>query len=660
MQGNIFMKRTPHRVTRSWARRVSVVATLALIWLTSKTFGQSPATDLLDPQPTTSVFDLGHFEHPDAFFVEPALANLELSALTEAVAQYINPVIIRSAPLLPAPRNNFIDEHVFARIEAAGIEPAPFSSDTEFLRRVTLDLTGRIPSPDEVTDFIDDSTSSKRDVLIDSLIASSAFIDKWTMFFGDLFKLNGRASNVNRFTQGRDAFYLYLKESIAGNKPYDTMVKEMITATGDNHAVGAANFPVGGIIPMGPAQDTYDGQAAQVAAMFLGIQVVDCLLCHDGAGHLEDVSLWGYRQTRHDMWGLSAFFAQTRIRRERISDQPRLIRFDVSDNSGQRFRYSLNTTEGNRSARLPVNGISVVAPKYPFTLPSTDIGQVEEGEVRRVALAEYVTDDIQFARAIVNYVWEELMVEAFVTPSNAFDLDRLDPDNPPPAPWTIQPTNPELLEAMAVWIQQNNFDLRGLIALITKSRTYQLSGAYPTEWFPEYVPYYARKFARRLDAEEIHDAVITATGIGANYTIRSRTGTVLGPVQWAMQLPDTIEPRSNRRIALFLDSLGRGDRDQTVRSSDSSALQALNLMNHRFVMDRIDADIGSGTLARILAETSDPTEIIRQTYLATLSRFPSDDEIALLQPMMVQLGAAAGAESLQWILMNKLDFVFNY
>ena len=201
--------------------------------------------------------------------------------------------------------------------------------------------------------------------------------------------------------------------------------------------------------------------------MFLGIQVVDCLLCHDGTGHLEDVSLWGYRQTRHDMWGLSAFFAQTRIRRERISDQPRLIRFDVSDNSGQRFRYSLNTTEGNRSARSPVNGSSVVAPKYPFTLTfsnnpfTTNIGQVEEGEVRRVALAEYVTDDIQFARAIVNYVWEELMVEAFVTPSNAFDLDRLDPDNPPPAPWTIQPTNPELLEAMAVWMQQNNFDLEG-------------------------------------------------------------------------------------------------------------------------------------------------------------------------------------------------------
>ena len=655
------MKRTQQEMTRPWARRLCVVAAGALIWLTSTSFGQSPATtELLDPQPTTSAFGAGNFVHPNAFLFDPAEANAELSALTEAVVQYINPVIIRSAPLLPAPRNNFIDEHIFSRIEAAGIEPAPFSSDTEFLRRVTLDLTGRIPSPDEITDFIEDSSSSKREVRIDSLIASTEFIDKWTMFFGDLFKLNGRASNVNRFTQGRDAFYLYLKDSIAGNKPYDTLITEMITATGDNHSLGAANFPVGGIIPMGPVQDTHDGLAAQVASMFLGIQVVDCLLCHDGAGHLEEVSLWGYRQTRHDMWGLSAFFSQTLIQRERISNQPRLIRYNVSDTQRARFSYSLNTTEGNRSARSPVNGVSVVVPKYPFTLPSTDIGQVTAGENRREALAEYLTNDIQFARAIVNYVWEELMVEAFVTPSNAFDMDRLDPTSPPPAPWTIQPTNPELLEAMAVWIQQNNFDLRGLIGLITKSRTYQLSAAYPTSWFPEYVPYYARKFARRLDAEEIHDAVMTATGVGASYNIRSRTGSVLGPVQRAMQLPDTREPLSNRRIALFLDSLGRGDRDQTVRSGDSSALQALNLMNHRFIMDRIDADIGTGTIAQILSETLDPTEIIRQMYLATLSRFPSDDEIALLLPMMVQLGSEAGAESLQWILLNKLDFVFNY
>ena len=649
------MRHTRHIMKRSCTRGIYVVAVGALLWLATSSSGQSFGLQL-----PTSEFGLSAFLHPTLFAPSLVEQQAELSAITERVVQYISPVIIRSAPVLPSPRNNFIDEHIFSRIESARIEPAPFSSDTEFFRRVKLDLTGRIPEPNQIIDFVNDTSPAKRNTLIDELISSSEFTDKWTMFFGGLFKLNGPATNVNRFTQGRDAFYLYLKDSIFQNKPYDILVQEMITATGDNHSSGAANFPVGGIVPMGPLQDTYDGQAVQVASMFLGIQVVDCLLCHDGVGHLEEVNLWGYRQTRLNMWGLSSFFAQTQIRRERLSTQPRLIRYNVTDNTNPRLAYRLNTTDGNRSIRSAVDGVSVVVPKYPFTLSSIDTGEVAEDENRREALADYITGDIQFARAIVNYIWEELMVEAFVTPSNAFDLDRLDPNNPPPEPWTIQPTNPELLEAMAEWLGQNNFDLRQLIALITKSRTYQLSAAYPTEWLPEYVPYYARKFARRLDAEEIHDAVMSATGVGANYPIRARTGTVLGPFQWAMQLPDTREPLTNRRVGLFLDSLGRGDRDQTTRSSDSSALQALNLMNHSFVMDRIDADIPTGSIAETLSATLDPVEIIRQMYLHTLSRFPSDEEIALLLPMMVQLGAEAGAESLQWVLLNKLDFVFNY
>ena len=634
----------------------------SLMWAAStSSLGQASLFD--DPEnpfPIAGMEICSYLIHPEQFSFSVEEQQSQLSTTTASVVQYIQPVIIRSSPLLPAPRNNFIDEHIFGRIEAAGIESAPFSSDTEFLRRVTLDLTGRLPSADQVIDFLEDTSSSKRDVWIDSLLASPEFVDKWTMFFGDLLKLNGRATNVNRYTQGRDAFYLYLKDSISENKPYDELVRELITATGDNHANGEANFPVGGIVPMGPIQDTYDGQAAQVASMFLGIQVVDCLLCHDGASRLDTVNLWGSRQTRFDMWGLSAFFAKTQIRRERLSDRPRLIRYNVIDNSNRRLGYFLNTDDGNRSSREPIDGIGEVVPAYPFTLSADTAGGAADGQIRRVALADYITNDIQFARAGVNYIWEELMVEAFVSPSNAFDLDRLDPNNPPPEPWTIQPTNAELLGVLASWFQQNNFDLRLLIELIAKSRAYQLSAAYPTEWKPEYVPYYARKYARRLDAEEIHDAVATATGVPGNYPIRSRTGTLLQPVQWAMQLPDTREPLSNRRVALFLDALGRGDRDQTVRSSEGAALQALNLMNHSFVMSRINADIPTGTIARVLSETNDPSEIIRQMYLETLSRLPSLEETALLLPMMAQLGNTAGTESLQWILMNKLDFIFNY
>jgi hypothetical protein len=598
-------------------------------------------------------------DDPSLFGLASDERQTQVSALTETVAQLVRPIIIRSSPMQPAQRNNFIDEYVFGQIETAGIESSPLSSDTEFLRRVMLDLTGRLPSGDEVVDFVNDRTPGKREARIDTLVASPEFVDKWTLFFGDLLKLNGPASNVNRYTQGRDAFYLFLKDSLAQNKPYDQLVRELITATGDNHSNGAANFPVGGIVPMGPIQDTYDGQAVQVASMFLGIQVVDCLLCHDGAGRLDSVNLWGSQKTRLEMWGLSAFFANTLISRQRISTSPTLRRYTVSDRT-RRPGYFLDTIDGNRSTRAPQGSVVQVEARYPFALSRSVDGTVSSGQIERASLANYVTGDPQFARATVNYIWEEFMVEAFVTPSNAFDPARLDPENPPPEPWTLQPTNARLLQALASWFQETNFDLRQLARLIAKSRAYQLSAAYPTDWKPEYVSYYARKFARRLDAEEIHDAIIQATGVPANYPIRSRTGTVLPPVQWAMQLPDTREPLSNRRIRQFLDSFGRGDRDQTPRSEEGSPLQALNLMNHDFVMSRINAGNRNSTIGRILRDTDDSAEIIRQLYLATLSRFPTARETALLLPMMGQLGNRDGAESLQWVLMNKLDFVFNY
>ena len=113
-----------------------------------------------------------------------------VSAATEAVAQIIRPVIVRSSPLLPAIRINFIDEHIFSRIEQSGMEAAALSSDTEFLRRVTLDLTGRIPDADTVVAFVADTNRAKRDALIDGLAVSPEYVDRWTMFFGDLFRLN--------------------------------------------------------------------------------------------------------------------------------------------------------------------------------------------------------------------------------------------------------------------------------------------------------------------------------------------------------------------------------------------------------------------------------------------------------------------------------------
>jgi hypothetical protein len=600
--------------------------------------------------------DCSYLKDPEDLRYDAKKHWRELSQWTEQVAPEKNRTPSRYQSLTDGglvPRKNFIDEFIFGKMERDGIQPAPAAEDQEFLRRVYLDLTGRIPSLEQFRSFIEDSNPAKRDALVDSLIGTEEFVDKWTMFLGDLFKNDGPSSNVNRYLQGRDVFYKYLREAVSLNKPYSQIAQDLISATGDPFLYGPANWVVGGTVPMGPIQDTYDGQAVNLAQMFLGINVVDCLLCHDGARHLDAVNLWGTLHTRADMWGLAAFFAQTDMKREVVTQDPVTVKFVVSDlRAGE---YVLNTKTGNRTARQPMtNGVNTVAPRYPFAAETA-------GKNRRQTLASAVTGDPQFARAAVNYIWEKLMVEPLVSPSNGFDLARLDPANPPPAPWTLQPSNPELLEALAQWFRRNNTDLRQLIALIAKSNAYQLSSSYPDQWLPSNVPYYARKFARRLDAEEIHDAVVKATGIVPRYPL-DYAGAIypLPPANWAMQLPDTREPRSNAQTAQFLNAFGRGDRDLSLRNFGGSILQGLNMMNSNFVMSRVHADNDGSNVQRLLGMTGDAAVIIEELYLATLSRYPSASEMLAASNIIGQTGVRRGAELLQWALLNKLEFLFSY
>jgi hypothetical protein len=376
---------------------------------------------------------------------------------------------------------------------------------------------------------------------------------------------------------------------------------------------------------------------------------------------------------------MSAFFARTGRRFERASAQVNYGKYTVLENSAG--EYMLNTNSGNRQTRAPINGKNFVDPRYMF-----GGGGVNPGENRRQVLARYITSDPQFARAIVNYIWEALMVEALVSPSNTFDLARLSPDAKLPDGWSLQPANPILLEALAQDFRDNNYNLRYLIGLIVKSSAYQLSARYPGNWKVEYVPYYARKFVRRLDAEEIHDAVVKATGLLPVTTFRDGSGqnqTILGypllgddglkmrEVLWAMQLPEPFEPRARGDVRTFLDSFLRGNRDANLRTQDPSILQSLNLMNNAFVMDRIHQgnriinipntpEIPS-TVRKLLSDpniTND--QIITQLYLYTLSRYPTDAEKTKILPYFSSMSKPAATESLQWVLLNKVDFIFNY
>ncbi len=599
--------------------------------------------------------DCSYLQNPDEFRNAMARHRDLVSRSTETLSRTIAPQTeLEAAQPQDIPRKNFIDNILFDRMARDNVVSAPLCADAEFIRRVYLDLTGRIPSAADVTNFLNDANPNKRDALVERLIGTPEYVDKWTMFFGDLYKNNARATNVQRYSGGRDAFYSYIKNSIAGNKSYATMAIEMITSNGDNFVNGEVNFIVGGVVPMGPVQDTMDGRAVNTASMFLGINTVDCLLCHNGAGHLDSVNLWGAQRTRAEAWGMSAFFARVRQQRQSLSQQPNYAKFIVSElNNGE---YLLNTNFGNRTERQPINGNTTVVPKFIL-----NGGGLNQGENRRQALARLITSDKQFARAAVNYIWEKIMVEALVSPSNTFDMARIEPNASLPEGWSLQPANAELLDALADELMRNNYNLQTLIATIVKSSAYQLSSQYPGQWSLSLVPYYARKYVRRLDAEEIHDAIVKSAGIGVTYQMRDTLNNNTFTVNWAMQLPDTSEPRGNNMALSFMSPFIRGDRDVKPRSIEPSIQQSLNLMNHQLVMSRIHQNNSGSTVAQLLANQSlTPEQIVTQLYLSTLSRSPTTSETDKLIPLFTSMGRRQATEAVQWSLLNKMDFIFNY
>ncbi len=212
-------------------------------------------------------------------------------------------------------RRNFIDEAVFDKMARDGVPAAGVSADEEFLRRLSLDLAGRTPTPQEIREFVADTAPDKRDRAIDRLIDSPEFVDKWTMWLGDLIQNARFSQNRSQQVEGRNRLHEWIRASISSNKSWRDIAFELITGNGNNYdAAGAgANFIIRGFHPMGPrtGQDTYDMLLSRTATMFLGMGHYDCILCHD-ARHLNTVSAWGTQAKRLEAHRMAAFFSRSR------------------------------------------------------------------------------------------------------------------------------------------------------------------------------------------------------------------------------------------------------------------------------------------------------------------------------------------------------------
>ncbi len=419
-------------------------------------------------------------------------------------------------------RVNYVDDEIFGALDAAKIASAPLSSDAEFLRRVTLDLTGRIPDASTVTAFLADPSGDKRSRMIDALLASDAFVDRWAFYYDELFQNTAFASSGRLYPAGRNAWHAYFQDAVRSHKPWDVMARELIAAAGDTTGAGPANFLARGIQTNGPGQDTLDNLAASTGTIFLGESAIFCTSCHNGARHLDSINLWGSTVRRQDFWGISAFYSRVSITRQPTSQQ-NLTYYTVGDRASG--NYALNATTGNKTDRTGAYyttippGLTFITPGYLKTPTNPQGGAPANGEGYRAALARLVTADPQFARAAVNYLWKELFKAGIVEPADSFDLLRQDPLNPPPGTWTIQPTHPNLLTKLAQDYAGRGYDLRTILGVMAKSSAYQLSSFYGGTWSEAYTPYFARHFARRMTAEETFDAITKGTKVPASLPV---------------------------------------------------------------------------------------------------------------------------------------------
>ena len=215
-----------------------------------------------------------------------------------------------------------------------------------------------------------------------------------------------------------------------------------------------------------------------------------------------------------------------------------------------------------------------------------------------------------------------------------------------------------LLELLAQNLRDNNFNLRAFLKLLVQSSTYQMSSRYAGEWSPSYVSLFARHFPRRLEGEEVHDAIVMATNMPNRYTVGDWTETV----SWAMQLPDPAEPRSNGTVVNFLNAFLRGNRDTMQRSQSGSILQQINMMNDVFITTR--NKVAASPALQAVSKLPNNTAMTEELFLLFLSRYPAAAErnaaLAVLDRATTAAAKNAAIEDLAWALMNRTEFLFSY
>lgn len=569
----------------------------------------------------------------------------DAARLTNAVARPAD----ASKAGAPVPRRNFIDQILFARMAKDGVAHAPLSSDDEFVRRVYLDVTGLPPSADTVRAFVADGTKDKRDRLIEQLLASDAFAEQWAWYWGDLLRMSNEAG------PGANAFHYWFKEQLAVDRPYDRFVHDVLTPSSKVHAtipalavIGRSNQLKSRFVEsvddyrISNRLDHIDALTIDVSRVFLGLNT-SCISCHDGEYHLEDVNKYLAERKRNDFFAMSAFFGTTRLIGN-WNDKSRNVDRDLHvDDLGPGY------DGGDDAPFLTLAESQFPRPKGAHTPAFILTGETPRpGAEPRAELARMITSHPQFARATVNLLWGRLMSVGFVEPMDSFDMLRLSGKD-------AQPSNPELMEAMAKDFAANGFRLKHTIRSILQSSAYQLSSSYPGTWKDDLIPYYPRHFARVLTGPEVVDAVSVVTGVPLKFTLG---GEPMTRVKQLATPQDVGRGGEGMAIDALLQSFFQSNRRTPPQTGNRpSTLQALLMMKSNVVNDRVLAS-ARGRVADLVASPMTDDQIIDELYLATGARLPAPAERSVARRTLSG-DRTRGTEDLMWALLNSPEFLVN-
>jgi hypothetical protein len=504
-------------------------------------------------------------------------------------------------PELPAtpPAANVVDRFVFAKLHDLRVEQSPLCTDAEFVRRVSLDVTGRLPTPDRVRAFLADVRPDKRDRFIDELLSSTEYADWWGLKWADRLGVN------QRFTGkiGAVKYHAWIRSLIADNVPEDELARRVLTATGGNYA----NPPAGFYRRLrDPAT-----RAEEISQLFMGVRI-GCAKCHNHPGE---------NWTQDDFYHFAAFFARIAYR-----DGP----FFVEIYNKEETVWVPRTGE----AVQPRTG-KTMPPRFPGG-ETPAIGPMQD---RRVVFADWLTrpDNPFFAKAAANRIWFHHFGRGIVEP-----VDDIRATNPP--------ANAPLLAALADELVKTGFDRKHLIRTILRSRTYQSGSAASrdNEWTGKYAAYYP---VRRLGAEVLFDAIADAAG-----TVEKFPGQPPGLP--ASRLPDgeyqhpflTAFGRPARALAC-----------ECEREADTTLGQALHLSGGRTFDDLLRKP--GGRIDKLLAVGKSNDDVTDELFLATLGRLPTTEERAVAVKRLPAVGSPqrkGAIEDLLHAMVNHPEFVFQH